>query len=141
MNRPELDQLVPGLGAFAVGGIYTGSRVIACPPPVDTDLDVVVLLKRDATPAPFLLQQGFHACGGSYISEECYAYRRGDLNLILVNDTESFLRWAASTALARQLNLTSKEERVALFGTVRGGTADAVFESPALDAVLARVLR
>lgn len=105
-----------------------GSRVTCNPPPVDTDIDYLVLVTNDQFDSllPDLFSQGFDIDG----SEVCdpadhlsnkdtfQSFSHGDLNLIVTQDSEFFRRFLAATEVAKRLNLLVKEDRVALFQAV-----------------------
>ena len=94
----------------------TGSREICTPAPMDTDVDFVVL---DVKSNGKFEHNGFIATNdetsNEYGETDFETYRRGEVNLIVVNTWEQFKAWRAATAAAKQMNLTDKSKRIALF--------------------------
>ena len=102
----------------------TGSRYICSPPVLTTDDDYVVLV--EAGWEPELTEKGFtytptelqYVSMGSFVS-----LRKGDINYIVTQSQVFFDRFRAATELAKSLNLSDKNERVALFRSVLYGEA------------------
>jgi hypothetical protein len=99
----------------------TGSFVICDPPVLDTDIDVVWLVKDFAACSSSLQADGWEICGEEYSDADgtFKAWRKENLNYILVTDKNKFAEWIVATNLAKQLNLLNKEDRIALFSVIR----------------------
>lgn len=99
----------------------SGSRVIVNPPPTDTDEDWAVLVTGIEETIPFLEKLGFKMEGNSkdYANDEFRSFRRGDLNLIVMWDKDTYTRFRMATEVAKALNLSVKSDRVKLFQTIR----------------------
>lgn len=115
------------------GFFASGSRVICSPPPEDTDEDYVL-----HTPNKKALQKELEALGYVLSSKDMEKYKAGNTdpfamynsfdayrhpdnkhNLIVVSNQSDFKMWKVATLLARDLNLTDKAERIALFRVIR----------------------
>lgn len=117
-----------------LGYAQTGSSYICNPPVLDTDEDWVLLVHNQAAAKQELLSLGYTF---SAKDKEGYnvsatpdpfqphnrfdAYRNPDTNenLIVVDNPYSFMQWKTATALAKRLNLTDKDDRIAMFRAVR----------------------
>jgi hypothetical protein len=99
----------------------TGSRVICSPPVLDTDEDYVVLIRPGTLGK--LGEAGFRQTSreDDYGIEGFTAWRRGPVNLICTNHRRFYEKFVNATRLARKLNLTGKEQRIALFQAVLYG--------------------
>ena len=104
------------LGNLGMPFFRTGSREICSPPPLDTDVDFVVL---DLACKGNFERNGFQQTTQEdrevYGQADFMAYRRGEVNLIVVSDWASFKSWKAATAAAKQMNLKDKQKRIELF--------------------------
>jgi hypothetical protein len=104
-----------------------GSRVTCDPPVMDTDRDVLCLVKDRKEFLDAATREGF-VMAGSVPADELELHqslftslKRGEDNLI-VTDTAWFAsRFMAATRLAKRFNLQAKAERVALFQAVLYG--------------------
>jgi len=116
-----------------IGFFASSSRVICSPPVLTTDEDYVIYTDKPSDLKKELTDLGYVY---SAVDAEKYktsdkpafeAYNRFDTyrhpvtneNLIVVFSTRDFRKWRTSTLLATKLNLTKKEDRVALFRVVR----------------------
>lgn len=93
---------------------YSGSRVITDPPPMDTDVDVVV----GHTPGmeELLLELGFEFEGSNeYETDKFNSFRFGTINLIVCHDSQFKDEFLKITRLAKKLNLKNKVDRISLF--------------------------
>jgi hypothetical protein len=101
----------------------TGSREICNPAPYDTDVDFVVL---DINGNVSFEKNGYNLSSDveNYDPNDVgsfQTYRRGEVNLVVIHSWESFRAWKAATAAAKQMNLTDKGKRIALFQGVLYG--------------------
>lgn len=106
-------------------GIYqTGSSVICFPPITDTDIDYIICDSEGSfgnhTLHRFLIANGFElSCQDmeeyDLESEAFDCYRKGNINLIVTDNYEWYLKWVEATKLAKKLNLLQKEQRITLF--------------------------
>ena len=112
------------LGSLGLPFFRTGSREICSPPPLDTDVDFVVLN------AGFQKSVAFEENGFSqatiedrerYGFADFLSYRRGEVNLLVVDTWGSFRAWKVATAAAKQMNIKDKSKRIALFQGVLYG--------------------
>lgn len=110
------------LGQSGMPFFRTGSRETCRPAPTNTDADFVVLDLRNTG--------GFERNGfqlttedrrNEYGETDFETYRRGEVNLIIVHDWGRFRAWRAATAAAKQMNLTDKQKRIALYQGVLYG--------------------
>lgn len=100
----------------------TGSRVICDPAPTDTDEDYVCLAGTETYSA--LQAAGFvTAADFEQYAEmpDFVAYRLEHFNVIVTDNADFYSRFVAATDEAKQLNLTIKIERIALFQRVLYG--------------------
>lgn len=109
------------LGNLAMPFFRTGSREICNPAPMNIDVDFVVL---DVHGKGKFEKNGFLMTteeNEEYDATDFHTYRRGEVNLIVVGTWEQFRAWKAATAAAKQMNLTDKGKRIALFQGVLYG--------------------
>lgn len=108
-------------------GIYqTGSSIICDPPVLNTDIDYVIYTDNFDELDKFLLKNEFKT---SCKDKEEYdlnvdgmnCYRRDNINLIVVNDYDFYIKWVNATKLAKKLNLKDKKDRITLFQFVLYG--------------------
>jgi hypothetical protein len=98
-----------------------GSRVTCDPPPEDTDEDWLALYRDYETMADAvvrLVADGFVQETHNYSGVQFFSMRKGDLNLLLTDDEDFYKRHRRATALCTRLNLSNKDDRVALFQTI-----------------------
>lgn len=102
--------------------LFTGSVVICDPPVKDTDIDIVFEYDA-ATSWKLQNEDGFvvsdHAEYPNNNIKACY--RKGNINLIAVDDTFTLRLWEKATRLARIMNLKEKHQRVILFQFITEG--------------------
>lgn len=99
----------------------TGSSVICSPPVLDTDIDYVILVDDKEEIRCILEDKGWKICGKeAYYNpdNDFIAFRKENLNYIIVNDVPTYDRWEAATLLATKRNLLDKADRVALFKNI-----------------------
>jgi hypothetical protein len=114
---------------FALGGLglpffRTGSRETCNPAPQDTDVDFVILNMQKFNPKSLgfdLTTDQEKGNDASYGDGDFETYRQGEVNLIVVHNWADFKAWKAATAAAKQMNITDKEKRIALFQGVLYG--------------------
>lgn len=123
-----LQNLMDGIKLYSSEIELVGSRVTCNPPPMDTDQDILVLIKsrRLREAQAYLVEKGFESgpdCSRSNDSE-FYSYKNetADINFILTTKREYFDRFMAATTVAKRFNLLNKDDRVALFEAVIRGT-------------------
>lgn len=102
----------------------SGSRVICNPAPTDTDEDWAVLsydYKRRKALTDALIAEGFEIDGKEYGdgTTNFRSYRKGDINVIVIFNSQEYARFALATRIATALNLTNKSDRIALFSMIR----------------------
>ena len=101
----------------------TGSRIICNPPPMDTDLDVVVLVDSSAAVVDLeALGYVVDSSCSEYEDTATVPMRKGHVNLIVMWDKETFVRWRLATDVARELNLIDRNDRLACFRVIRNST-------------------
>lgn len=111
------------LKAVVQDSFSTGSRMICSPPPMDTDLDVVVLVDSSAAVVDLeALGYGVDSNCPEYESPSTVPMRKGHVNLIVMWDKETFVRWRLATDVARELNLLDRNDRLACFRVIRNYT-------------------
>ena len=100
----------------------TGSRHVVSPPVTTTDADYVLLVDDVFSADAWLEANGFVRPTVDYKQnydhdeeELMFTYRKGELNLIVVESSSFFNKWRIATYLAQKFNLAKKEDRVALF--------------------------
>lgn len=105
-----------------------GSRWICNPPVMDTDIDLNVLIRGEFGPyLQTLLKNGWdvNICDADYMSPKgehpFVTARKGLYNLIILNSAEGYGYIVEATKIAKKLNVLDKEDRVQLFGLIRGG--------------------
>lgn len=106
-----------------------GSRIICEPAPMDTDLDIVVLIDSPKAVVE-LVGMGYlyhHESQVAYVGQKdpddaFVSLRKGEVNLIVVWSRTGFERWRLYTEAATRLNLLNKSDRVKLAQVIRGFT-------------------
>lgn len=108
-----------------------GSRVTCQPPPLDTDQDVLMLVRDGCMAGAVRLftEKGYELEGSLPAdmqtpiggAEVFASLRKGDMNFIITEDPDFYKRFSAATELAKRMNLKLKEERVRLFQAVLYG--------------------
>ena len=98
----------------------TGSRFICDPPVLNTDEDYIVLVKNpEAFDFDMVNTHVFETSYGEYAHPDgdysFLSYRNGEFNLIVTGNEKLYYRFVAATFLAKELNLTKKEDRIELF--------------------------
>lgn len=102
----------------------TGSRVICNPPPTDTDEDWMVLLKPNISLKFFQQQMEFEGFDSSNmetydVDESLFlSLRKEEENLIVTNNEEFYNNMMLATAVAKNLNLLEKKDRITLFNAI-----------------------
>ncbi len=97
----------------------TGSNYICDPPVTDTDVDWVVLVTDW-----MLVVNELSTLGWDYTADylgghgDFTSIRRGEINLILVQEKKEFDLWVKATEEAKKLNLLNKQDRIDLFTKV-----------------------
>lgn len=117
MTEAEIKAIVGDASAV----LPTGSRHICDPAPTDTDEDWLVYAERSLVSE--LESAGFVA-GGAYRESPTSSFRswrRDEVNLIVTTSLVFYLRFAAATAWAKEMNVLSKPERVSLFNAITHG--------------------
>ena len=106
-----------------------GSRVTCDPPVMDTDRDVLCVVKDWREFLNAATHDGF-SVGGSVPANELEqrkeqtlftSMKRGEDNLIVTDDAVFAKRFLVATRLAKRLNLRLKADRLALFQAVLYG--------------------
>lgn len=134
-----MTQVPDDLRGLYLEATLTGSRVICDPPVLDTDLDVVLLVRSEAPRFADAVREDLEAAGYARTSADSselgtgfITFRKGDVNLIVTASPELYRRWCVATSCAIALNLRSKSQRIALFQVCLYGpdVADPVFDLP-----------
>lgn len=115
----ENDELIALLQEHSLDMVKTGSRHTVTPPVLDTDEDVVFLVEDYEPWNEILAQQGFSFTRSTYSDDIRSMSRKGTLNVITTTCREEFCRWELSTEVAKALNLKDKQDRAALYETIR----------------------
>lgn len=98
----------------------TGSAYICDPPVTDTDEDYVVLVEEFTQAARLLEVQGWEIGGSIFEGHQNYffSFKKGKVNLIIVDSQDVYDKFVNATKLAKSLNLTKKEDRITLFQAI-----------------------
>ena len=117
-NERAIRDALPGV---LIGLKAVGSRVTCVPAPTDTDEDWLVLVLKD--PENELTAAGFVMEGNPefYTGNDnggFRSWRKGEINLIVTQDTHFYSLFETATELARRYNLLEKSDRIALFQAV-----------------------
>ena len=111
----------------------TGSKYICDPPVTNTDEDWVCwtnytdknirkVLKRTGWKCDMGEDEEFDYKVPDELSRYPFlSFRKGDINLIVFFDPEGLGWFVEATEIAKRLNVTDKEDRIALFNAVQGG--------------------
>lgn len=126
-NKTAMELIPPHIYPWVERCALVGSRVTCKPPVMDTDCDVLVLLRQEPETiegvnfnnvyAP-LVGLGFELGGSGEGEDKFESWTFEELNLILTCDREFYDRFLAATTVAARLNLMDKADRKALFRAV-----------------------
>lgn len=105
-----------------------GSRATVRPAPMNTDIDILLLV-RDASSFVGYAEEFGWDWGGSFEKEDntssFYSIKKWidgeEVNLVVTDDEEFHKRFLAATSVASRFNLQNKLDRVALFQAVLYG--------------------
>jgi hypothetical protein len=114
----EIDEIAESLDALKFARV--GSTVTCDPPPSNTDIDYLILVKRRDASAVASLGFDLDQGGEHYEPSEgnFNSWRSGNVNLI-VTDSEWFYNgFILATNVAKALNLMCKRDRVTLFQAI-----------------------
>ena len=89
-----------------------GSRVVCNPPPTTSDFDYAVLATDEVV--KMLRHNGFDTNGNRY-QGPFFSYRRGALNLLLVETMDYLNSIAVANEECRRHNYRKKADRIAVF--------------------------
>lgn len=120
------------LRKFALATCKTGSRYVCNPPVMNTDFDVVVLLRK-AEDVQYIEDEGYiytvpEANDGYEVNEVetvglnghwLKTYRKGEINLLCLIDPTRFGRWKLATDIAKRFNMKNRDDRVELFAMIK----------------------
>ena len=95
----------------------TGSYYICTPSVVDTDIDTLFLVYNLEETVEYLKEDDWCLCGKEQYEQtsDWVAYRKGNLNVLLTDNSKYYDRFEAATELAKKRNLLSKKDRIRLF--------------------------
>jgi len=96
----------------------TGSNYICNPPVTDTDIDTMYLVSDLNIVWSELEKMGWKRSGISEYpvdSDDWFSCRNGIYNALITNNQKYFDDFFKATQEAKRLNLTKKEDRIALF--------------------------
>lgn len=101
----------------------TGSSYVCDPPVLNTDRDFVIYSKKADDLVAFLYENEFTTTSteGYHSENNCNIFislRKDNLNLIVVEDYDFYLKWVEATELAKKLNLKEKQQRIDLFSHI-----------------------
>ena len=106
---------------------HVGSTYICDPPPIDTDIDNLVLMESQLTPEEFkvvekaLIEHGWKK-DGAYIDIGAFSsFKKDGFNLIITLDTKFFDQFCEASALCRDLNIMDKAARIAIHDYIING--------------------
>ena len=108
-----------------------GSRVTCSPPPVDSDRDILCLVRDWRVFVSTAIRDGF-TIGGSNTCEQFESAERemkfislkrnqDNVNLIITESREFVRSFLSATKIAKRLNILDKEDRIALFQIILYG--------------------
>jgi hypothetical protein len=99
-----------------VDSFETGSRYICNPAPMDTDLDMMVLVTEGALNyvEDDLIIAGFKLGGSEDFESNWCSFKKDDLNILVTDDQEYYVKFREATEEAKRLNLLNKKDRIKL---------------------------
>lgn len=143
MNMEQLSRVgTSEFDNFSVLHVYkTGSSVICNPPVLDTDEDYLVLVDNLEEAGFWFQPHGWTNCFDDWSNKQdsdpgidvdgytielttgarFQAWRREKENIIVTDDRTLHIQSVAATLLAKELNLTDKAQRIALFRAIKFG--------------------
>lgn len=97
----------------------TGSNYICDPPVITTDFDVLILVKDREEYRAILFEKGWIGCSGYEDKEEYFfSAKYNNCNLIVTDNRQWYMKFAAATELAKAMNVQDKDLRIELFSMV-----------------------
>lgn len=94
-----------------------GSRVTCNPAPTDTDEDILILTEDVALFLGDALEAGFSNCG-FYVDCDFISLRKGEINLIVTEESSFYNKFILATHVCKALNLLDKEQRITVFQAI-----------------------
>lgn len=104
--------------------VAIGSRHTVFPAVLDTDDDWLILVDNADEAARICIEQGWTDCrtaGGTNEYGSYRAVRREHVNLVFVEDVDTFLSKHAAALFCARYNITDKEKRCAVFEAIEEG--------------------
>ena len=104
-----------------VASFPTGSSYVCDPPVLDTDIDEMHLVYNLQEVESVLLSEGWSKCSEKeYTGNDWKAFRKGNLNALVTDNTKYFQLFQKATETAKKLNLRDKKDRIDLFEYLTG---------------------
>lgn len=118
---------IRALFKYCTNVMPVGSRATCIPIPTDTDEDWLILIKPNniVDTHGTLIDAGFEL-GGSIMMDDkesqseiaFRSYTRGELNLIVTEKDDFYIKFLKATAISTKLNLLDKKDRIMLFQAI-----------------------
>ena len=114
----------------AINDEPVGSQVICCPPPKNSDIDILVLVQYagqiSESKAAKALPNWERGTFASFYEETIFTSSRlfiggFDINLIEMTNPEDYNKFLLATTVAKRFNLLKKEDRIVLFQAILYG--------------------
>jgi len=97
-----------------------GSRVTCVPAPTDTDEDILILTDDARLFMGDAIEAGFANCG-FYVGCDFISLRKGEINLIVTEESSFYNKFILATHVCKALNLLDKEQRITVFQAILYG--------------------
>lgn len=98
---------------------HVGSTYTCSPAPIDTDIDVLMLVVDQIDFVTHCMLDGYRA-DSTYVNllSRFISVRKGNINIIVTQDNEFFNRFSLAADLCKKLNLLDKELRILVHETI-----------------------
>lgn len=118
----HIDECLSLLSPFCLYMTPVGSRITCDPPPMDTDLDYLLLLKfgkrkkvMDVLINTITITDQTDSYG---TLSDFFSVRHNEINFIVTHSLDFYDKFMAATSVAKKFNLMEKEDRIILFEAV-----------------------
>ena len=105
------------------GAVITqcGSRVTCSPPPGDADYDYLIFVENLGGLDEDLKSEGWEPASGDYPENDFSVMKKSGVDYIMTSRHDAWKRHIAATHVCKQLNLSEKKDRIAVFPAVLYG--------------------
>lgn len=117
----------PSLEEIVMGYAHVGSTYICDPPPVDTDIDNLILLSKKMQAQykkinELLIKSGWEIDGNYWdLGSNFWSFKKDNLNIIITYEEDFFDTFVRAAKVCKALNITDKELRIMVHDIIING--------------------